>query len=100
MYPVDEPTGGIDICLLCCAFSRRTRQPRETTQILAPSNPAAALSLESAISNRGLLLLTINNDLIVTEERLTLKGDTFPPTKQNTSHWSLLQLTTRFTSHL
>jgi len=26
----------------------------------------------------------------MTEERLVLWGDTFPPSKQNTSHWSLV----------
>jgi len=97
---VDDPTGGIDICLLCCPLSGRTRHPPVTTQTLAPSQQAAAHSLESAISSRGLMRLTINSDLTVTEGRLTLRADMFRPPKQNTSHWSLLQLTTRFASNL
>jgi len=79
--------------------NKRHLRRKATTQSLAPSQPADTHSLESAITNRGLLWWTWNNDLTVTEERLNLRADRFPPYKQNTSHWSLPQLTTLFASN-
>jgi hypothetical protein len=63
-----------------------TRQA--TTQTLAPRKPAAAHSLESAITNHGLLWMTWNNDLTMTEERLNLWGRHVPYLQ--TKHQSLV----------
>jgi len=51
--PLDEPTGGIDVC--CIAHFQVEHNMHKTTQTLHPSQPDVAHSFESAITNRDLL---------------------------------------------